>query len=197
MLGDEQSMFSLAPCLALLDTSQEKEAFMAFYRQYHRLVFHQAMQILNKEEWAEEVLQEVFLYIAEHFERFSSVSSYQAARLTVLCTTSRAYNLIRKERKEQEMQEKSTTAARDDVRAFEERMDTERVLLRRERVERMVQVIARLPETYRLPLELKMKDYTDQEISELLGISMAALYKRLQRAYAAVRAEMEATRHET
>ena len=197
MLGDEQSMFSLAPCLALLDTSQEKEAFMAFYRQYHRLVLHQAMQILNKEEWAEEVLQEVFLYIAEHFERFSSVSSYQAARLAVLCTTSRAHNLLRKERKEQEMQEKSTTAARDDVRAFEERMDIERVLLRRERVERMVQVIARLPETYRLPLELKMKDYTDQEISELLGISMAALYKRLQRAYAAVRAEMEATRHET
>lgn len=197
MLGDEQLMFSLAPCLALLDTSQEKEAFMAFYRQYHRLVLYQAMQIVNKEEWAEEVLQEVFLYIAEHFERFSSVSSYQAARLAVLCTTSRAHNLLRKERKEQEMQEKSTTAARDDVRAFEERMDTERVLLRRERVERMVQVIARLPETYRLPLELKMKDYTDQEIGELLGISMAALYKRLQRAYAAVRAEMEATGHET
>ena len=95
------------------------------------------------------------------------------------------------------MQEKSTTAAQDDVRAFEERMDTERVLLRRERVDRMVQVIACLPETYRLPLELKMKDYTNQEIGELLGISMAALYKRLQRAYAAVRAEIEATGHET
>ena len=51
---------------------------------------------------------------------------------------------------------------------------------------------AGLPEQYRVPLELKMKEYTNREISELLGISMQTLYKRLQRAYAAVRVEMEA-----
>lgn len=56
----------------------------------------------------------------------------------------------------------------------------------------MAREIAALPEVYRVPLELKMKDYSDGEISELLGISLTALYKRLQRAYAAVRQRMEA-----
>ena len=184
-------MFSMALCLALLDSAEEEEAFLAFYRRYHRLALYQAKKIVEREEWAEEVVQEVFCYIAGHFQRFSEAGSYQAARLVVLCTESRACDLLRKERKEQAMQEKSANAAREDVRAFEEQMDIERVLLRRERVERMIRVIAALPEIYRVPLELKLKDYGNSEISEMLGISMATLYKRLQRAYAAVRAEIK------
>ena len=90
------------------------------------------------------------------------------------------------------MQEKTADEARAFVHLVDEELDRECVLLQRERIEQMMQVIAGLPEQYRVPLELKMKEYTNREISELLGISMQTLYKRLQRAYAAVRVEMEA-----
>lgn len=59
-----EEMFSLAPCLALLDSAEEQEAFLALYHRYNRLVLHQAKKIVGKEEWAEDVMQEVFIYIA-------------------------------------------------------------------------------------------------------------------------------------
>ena len=185
-------MFSLIPCLGLLNTAEEQEAFYAFYQRYHRLVLYRAKQIVGKEDWAEDVMQDVFLYAAEHFGQFSSGSRYHTARLLVLCTASRACDFMRKERKEQGVQEKTADEARAFVHLVDEELDRECVLLQRERIEQMMQVIAGLPEQYRVPLELKMKEYTNREISELLGISMQTLYKRLQRAYAAVRVEMEA-----
>ena len=184
-------MFSLAPCLALLRSAEEQESFLALYHRYNRLVLHQAKKIVGKEEWAEDVMQEVFVYIAGHFEKFSTFSPRQTARLVVLCTQSRACDLLRREKAEQGKGESEAEQARLFVRDFEERLDTERAVLRRERVQRMAEEIAALPEIYRVPLELKMKDYSDGEISELLGISLPALYKRLQRAYAAVRRRME------
>ena len=175
-----EEMFSLAPCLALLDSAEEQETFLALYHRYNRLVLHQAKKIVGKEEWAEDVMQEVFIYIAGHFEKFSSSSPWQTARLVVLCTESRACDFLRREKIEQDKGERKAEQSCFFVRDFEERL------------QRMAREIAALPEVYRVPLELKMKDYSDGEISELLGISLTALYKRLQRAYAAVRQRMEA-----
>ncbi len=187
-----EEMFSLAPCLALLDSAEEQEAFLALYHRYNRLVLHQAKKIVGKEEWAEGVMRGVFIYIAGHFEKFSSSSPWQTARLVVLCTESRACDFLRREKIEQDKGERKAEQSCFFVRDFEERLDIERAVVRQERLQRMAREIAALPEVYRVPLELKMKDYSDGEISELLGISLTALYKRLQRAYAAVRQRMEA-----
>ena len=60
----------LAIYLAALDSADNAEAFEAVYERYKRLVYHVACQIVHDPHLAEDVAQEVFLYIAKNFARF-------------------------------------------------------------------------------------------------------------------------------
>lgn len=55
----------LAIYLAALDSADNAEAFEAVYERYKRLVYHVACQIVHDPHLAEDVAQEVFLYIAK------------------------------------------------------------------------------------------------------------------------------------
>ena len=57
----------LAIYLAALDSADNAEAFEAVYERYKRLVYHVACQIVHDPHLAEDVAQEVFLYIAKNF----------------------------------------------------------------------------------------------------------------------------------
>ena len=59
----------LAIYLAALDSADNAEAFEAVYERYKRLVYHVACQIVHDPHLAEDVAQEVFLYIAKNFSR--------------------------------------------------------------------------------------------------------------------------------
>lgn len=59
----------LAIYLAALDSADNAEAFEAVYERYKRLVYHVACQIVHDPHLAEDVAQEVFLYIAKNFAR--------------------------------------------------------------------------------------------------------------------------------
>ena len=56
----------LAIYLAALDSADNAEAFEAVYERYKRLVYHVACQIVHDPHLAEDVAQEVFLYIAKN-----------------------------------------------------------------------------------------------------------------------------------
>jgi len=60
--------------------------------------------------------------------------------------------------------------------------DLEEASLNRVQAEQAARIIAALPDTYRLALSLKyLADYSDREIADALGISNAAVRKRLER----------------
>ena len=53
--------------LAVLDDQSNEEQFIAVYNTYKRLVYHTAYKIMGDSYLAEDVLQEVFLYVAKNF----------------------------------------------------------------------------------------------------------------------------------
>ena len=53
--------------LAVLDDQSNEEQFIDVYNTYKRLVYHTAYKIMGDSYLAEDVLQEVFLYIAKNF----------------------------------------------------------------------------------------------------------------------------------
>ena len=59
----------LAMYLAVLDDRSSEEQFIDVYNTYKRLVYHTAYKIMGDSYLAEDVLQEVFLYVARSEER--------------------------------------------------------------------------------------------------------------------------------
>ena len=59
----------LALCLAMVEP-EEQEAFTAFFDRHYKPVLYKACKILKNRENAEDVTQEIFLYAADHFEKF-------------------------------------------------------------------------------------------------------------------------------
>ena len=76
----------LAIYLAALDSADNAEAFEAVYERYKRLVYHVACQIVHDPHLAEDVAQEVFLYIAKNFTRLHRQDPHKFAAYLVSCT---------------------------------------------------------------------------------------------------------------
>ena len=55
--------------LAALDDQSNEEQFIDVYNTYKRLVYHTAYKIMGDSYLAEDVLQEVFLYVAKNFSK--------------------------------------------------------------------------------------------------------------------------------
>ena len=55
--------------LAVLDNQSKEEQFIGVYNTYKRLVYHTAYKIMGDSYLAEDVLQEVFLYVAKNFSK--------------------------------------------------------------------------------------------------------------------------------
>ena len=56
--------------LAVLDDQSKEEQLIDVYNTYKRLVYHTAYKIMGDSYLAEDVLQEVFLYVAKIFLKF-------------------------------------------------------------------------------------------------------------------------------
>ena len=62
----------LALYLSVLDDRNFEEDFTEVYNTYKRLVYHTAYKIMDDSYLAEDVLQEVFLYVAKKFSARSN-----------------------------------------------------------------------------------------------------------------------------
>ena len=63
--------------LAALDNQSSEEQFIDVYNTYKRLVYHTAYKIMGDSYLAEDVLQEVFLYVAS----ISAIASFSSSRV--------------------------------------------------------------------------------------------------------------------
>ena len=174
----------LAPCLALLETEEEAQSFSAFFERYHRLVLKKARDVVKTQEAAEDVGQEVFLYAAEHFEKFNGRKERDIVHYLRLCTQSRAINYLNKNRLEEPLDEEQIAAGGICVE------NTEQILLRHDTAARILTAVEKLQEHYRAPLDLRLNGESYSDIAELLGIRKDAAYKRVQRGYEMIREEV-------
>ena len=90
----------LALYLSVLDDRNFEEDFTEVYNTYKRLVYHTAYKIMDDSYLAEDVLQEVFLYVAKNFSKIHRENCHELAAYLVSCSRSRAYDMLRKQREE-------------------------------------------------------------------------------------------------
>ena len=80
--------------VAFDDDRNFEEDFTEVYNTYKRLVYHTAYKIMDDSYLAEDVLQEVFLYVAKNFSKIHRENCHELAAYLVSCSRSRAYDML-------------------------------------------------------------------------------------------------------
>ena len=152
----------LAMYLAVLDDQSSEEQFIDVYNTYKRLVYHTAYKIMGDSYLAEDVLQEVFLYVAKNFSKIHQENCHELAAYLVSCSRSRAYDMLRKCREEllEEIPDALDAAPLPDDAAVST-----------DNIEQLTKLIGQMKPMYRDPLRLLAMGYTNREIAESLGLT--------------------------
>nr|WP_249408251.1 sigma factor [Faecalibacterium prausnitzii] len=79
--------------LAVLDDQSKEEQFIDVYNTYKRLVYHTAYKIMGDSYLAEDVLQEVFLYVAKNFSKIHRENCHELAAYLFFFKQKTAYEM--------------------------------------------------------------------------------------------------------
>ena len=162
----------LALYLSVLDDRSFEEEFTEVYNTYKRLDYHTAYKIMDDSYLAEDVLQEVFLYVAKNFSKIHRENCHELAASLVSCSRSRAYDQLRK-RREESLEEipdiEDNAAVPDDA------------IISVDNIERLTELIGQMKPKYRDPLRLLAMGYTNREIAKSLGLTDEVVRTRLFR----------------
>ena len=163
--------------LSLLDTQEEKSKMEKLYYTYKGLMLKVAYDILKDYELANDALHTSFLKIVNHLDKIDEISCHKTKAYMVIVIENVSKNIYHKRKKQNEIpleQVENELADGIDIdEAIEDQMT----------VKYVYQKIKLLPQIYSEILTLKYtSELTDKEISEVLGISLSAVRKRLERA---------------
>jgi RNA polymerase sigma-70 factor (ECF subfamily) len=157
------------------------DAFAELVRRYERRVRSVLAQLLDDERDVEETAQDVFVQAWRNLPRFRG----EAAAFTWLYRIAVNAALMRLRRKRVPTEELSDAepAAEPSPAARAATSELREFLLARVRA---------LPFEYRTPLVLRdLEGLSNQEVADVLGISVAAAKSRIHRARMQIRAELE------
>ena len=120
----------------------------------------------------EDVLQEVFLYVAKNFSKIHRENCHELAAYLVSCSRSRAYDMLRKQREEllEDVPNEPDAAPVPDDAAVST-----------DNIERLTELIGQMKPMYRDPLRLLAMGYTNREIAKSLGLTDEVVRTRLFR----------------
>ena len=162
----------LAMYLAVLDDRSSEEQFIDVYNTYKRLVYHTAYKIMGDSYLAEDVLQEVFLYVAKNFSKIHRENCHELAASLVSCSRSRAYDQLRKRREE----------SLEEIPDIEDNAPVpDDAIISVDNIERLTELIGQMKPKYRDPLRLLAMGYTNREIAKSLGLTDEVVRTRLFR----------------
>ena len=120
----------------------------------------------------EDVLQEVFLYVAKNFSKIHRENCHELAAYLVSCSRSRAYDMLRKQR-EEPLEE--VPDAPDDAPVPDD------AVVSTDNIQHLTELIGQMKPMYRDPLRLLAMGYTNREIAESLGLTDEVVRMRLFR----------------
>lgn len=172
----------LSLCLTMIDDPSDQAKFTDIFCKYARAVFCEAKNIVNDHQLAEDVQQEVFLYIAKNFDRLPVDNCHTMHRYLVLCARSRATNMLEKLRREKTHCPESLDYMGDDTQDFSQSAENiDEAVIECDEIKTLIKLVAALPELYRIPLELTVYGLNASEIADMIGITAAAVRKRIER----------------
>ncbi len=149
---------------------------------YTEKVHNLAMRIARNQEDAEEILQDVFLTVFRKVEKFEGKSAFSSWLYRITVNT--AFMKLRKRKQTAAISLEDITPGVKDSWVSERREDSDANFMasRHELREQLEAAIAKLPEEYRVIFILRDVDgLSNQEVGEVLGITVPAVKSRLHR----------------
>jgi RNA polymerase sigma-70 factor (ECF subfamily) len=171
--------------------------FDSVYGEFHSKISRYLEKMVGKSD-VEDLTQEVFLKVNKGLEGFEGKSSlstwiYRLATNAALDKLrSRSYQENKQKILLSNMEDESESEEKD-IFVQEKELSAEREAIRTEMNECIREFVDKLPENYRTVIILsELKDIKNQEIAEILGISLDAVKIRLHRARVKLKEEFEA-----
>lgn len=157
----------LSMLLSPLEGDEERGRLRGIYDRYHARMEDAAMRILPEQSDAEDAVQNAFVKIIRHFEKIDEIPCDKLPFWIISIVKNEALMILRKKRRAVPLEDWEGFAAEaEDVTGYQE----------------LVELFARLPETYRAALEMKiLLGYSNQEVADTLGISKTAASTRVSR----------------
>jgi RNA polymerase sigma-70 factor (ECF subfamily) len=160
----------------------QPRAFEALYDRFKDYVFRVAFSVLRNQEAAEDAVQETFLDVLKALPDYDIDGPARFETWLYRVTVNRSRMRLRRKR--------PPSAEWDDVEERLERLPMpnedppERVVLDRERAEKLWRAVDQLPDTHRLPVILRyQEDLSYDEIAQVLGVRLGTVKSRLYNAH--------------
>lgn len=142
--------------LTLIDNEGDRQTFTAIYQEYHVQMEKVALRILSEHNDAEDAVQNAWIQVIKHFHKVSEIPCEELLFWLISITKNEALMILRKRRKTVPLENWDAT-----TEVWNHDMNYQEI----------VALFTRLPETYRVTLEMKfLLQYTDHEIAQHLGI---------------------------
>lgn len=164
------------------DTREAYQVLNRVYEQHRYTMLHVALGVLHDRHLAEDAVQEAFIKVLEHWERFRDFPTPQTRNLALVIVRNKAIDLLRKRQ--------GQTVTLEEVAFTVESTDPtpEQAFLAQQGYDELRAVICSLKEEYRIALELKyIHSCSDQEMAALLDITPKNANVRVFRAKRALR----------
>lgn len=165
--------------LLMLDTAQQN-IFIQLWEKYSERLLYRAYGYLGHREAAEEAVGDTFLSLMKHFSRYEDCSEDEllALLLTILDNTMRNQTKRSSRIRFISLQRNDEP----DLDLPDSKADPAEIALSRITVQRIMELLTRLPPIYREVLDLRLlRDWSYDTIAALLGITPETARKRFER----------------
>ena len=141
-----------------------KEAFEILYNKYKSNIHYFIFNIVKDYEKAEDIMQEVFIYVLQNKVREGCSFKYYI----YLVAKSRAYNYINVEKRREELNEEYQILVEDEIHK-----DVSEIILKEETKKNIKEAIDMLDDKYKNAIYLtKIEEFSYKETAEILGESI-------------------------
>lgn len=147
--------------------------FDKLYKNYKRLMFGIAYDILKNEQDAEDAVQDAFFRLSDNLDKIADADSPQARNFAVVVTRNICFNVLRKRHIETDIDDEDVCSDKSAEDEF----------LSAQGVETLERALESLPEKYRDILYLTVyEELSLREAAKLLGITYENAKSRVKRA---------------
>ena len=152
--------------LSMLESDAERQIFLELYNQYGNAMLRVAQRYFpESRQDAEDAVQNAWLKVVQNFSKVQDVPCKKRGAYLVIIAKNESISILRKRRQELPFEETLT---------FEEKEHDD--------TGSIIEVIHRLPETYRAVLELRfVEECTSRQIAQMLNLTEATVNTRIHR----------------
>lgn len=179
-------------CLVTMIAKGDQEAFAEIINRYTEKVANLALRIARSQEDAEEIIQDVFVTVYRKVDRFEGKSAFSSWLYRITANTAFMKLRKRKQHVAVSLEESGVGFNESWLGDRSELSDVNFISSRHELREQLDSAISRLPEEYRAIFVLRDVDgLSNQEVAEILGVTVPAVKSRLHRSRLMLRKRLQ------